>query len=111
MKQRSTRTAQISVRLAEATRRRLDRFADRSGRKRGAIAAEAIDHYLNWRIPQQRDLAHGLREADAGDLVEQAEMAAWMKKRMTRLKQKIKKDAGQVDSPRSRSVAIDRDLR
>jgi len=69
-------TAQLSLRLPVSARKQLDRSARLTGRTRSAIAAEAIEHYLSWRIPQQEALKHAIAQADQGDFADPAEVKA-----------------------------------
>lgn len=66
----ATSRTQFNVRLPDKLRRDIDRLAKISGRSRAVIAADALTDYVAWRIPQQIDLQKGLREADAGDLID-----------------------------------------
>ncbi len=74
------RKTQVNLRLPISTRKRLENFVRLTGRSKTAIAAEAIDQYLDWRIPQQADLGKGLAEADAGTLVDEKKVTAYFGK-------------------------------
>jgi predicted transcriptional regulator len=68
--------AQVNLRLPASTRKQLDRSARLTGRTKSAIAAEAIEHYLSWRIPQQEALKLAIEEADRGGFADPAEVKA-----------------------------------
>lgn len=68
--------AQVNLRLPAATRRQLDRSARLTGRTKSAIAAEAIEHYLAWRIPQQEELQRSIAQADRGEFADPKEVKA-----------------------------------
>jgi len=69
----------LTVRITSAQRRKLERLA--KARKLGcdALAAEALDHYLESEEYRIEQIKEGfLRQANAGALVRQEEIAAWV---------------------------------
>lgn len=68
----------LTVRITPAKRRKLDRLATARKVDRSAVISEALDQYLAFELWQIERIKEGLRQADAGELVSQDEVAAWV---------------------------------
>ena len=52
----------------------LDALAEAQDRDRSYLLNEAVDHYLDLQAYHMREIEAGIREADAGDLIDQSEV-------------------------------------
>ena len=59
--------SQVSLRLPNALKDKMDIYAQLTGRTKSHVAMEALSDYLDWRIPQIEDLKAAVAAADAGD--------------------------------------------
>ncbi|HRY89137.1 MAG TPA: hypothetical protein P5305_14710 [Rubrivivax sp.] len=59
--------SQVSVRLPNELKDKMETYAQLTGRTKSYVAMEALSDYLNWRIPQIEDLKTAVAAADAGD--------------------------------------------
>ena len=66
------------MRIAPAKRRQLDRLATARKIDRSAVISEALEQYLAFEQWQIERIKEGLRQADAGELVSQDEVAVWV---------------------------------
>lgn len=90
----TTKLKTVSVRLPSIIARRLDRFArGQAGERanRSAVIIRAISDYLDWRVPQQADLAHAIAQADRGEVVDHTQVEKWMAREQRRLRRRIRR--------------------
>jgi predicted transcriptional regulator len=66
--------SQVSLRLPNALKDKMETYARLTGRTKSHVAMEALGDYLDWRIPQIEDLKAAVAAADAGDFATQAEL-------------------------------------
>ena len=65
---------QFNVRVSPELKARLDTYAEMVGQSKGAIAANAISDYLDWRVPQIENLKLAIVQADKGEFADAAEV-------------------------------------
>jgi predicted transcriptional regulator len=71
----------VTLRLDAATRKRLDRLAKATERSRAALAADAVQQYLEANEWQIAAIEEGVREANRGRLIDHSKLKAkWEKK-------------------------------
>lgn len=70
------RDSQISLRLPNELKGRMETYAQLTGRTKSYVAMEALGSYLEWRLPQVEDLKVAIRAADEGDFATDDEVAA-----------------------------------
>lgn len=75
-----TKQNTMTMRVSDELKEKLDRYAQLTGRSMSYIAANAVEQYLAWRIPQLEELAERIKEADAGDFASAEEVDAVFKK-------------------------------
>ncbi len=73
-------TTTITVRLSTAVKEKLDKLAGRTKRSRSFLAAEAIADYVDLNAWQVAEIEKAIGEADAGDFVDESEVAATFSK-------------------------------
>jgi predicted transcriptional regulator len=66
--------SQVSLRLPNALKDKMDIYAQLTGRTKSHVAMEALSDYLDWRIPQIEDLKAAVAAADAGDFASEDEV-------------------------------------
>jgi predicted transcriptional regulator len=72
----------MTIRLNNRLKVRLDKLAGVTHRSKSFLAAEAISKYLEIQEWQIKEIKAGVAEADAGQLVDHADIAKhWGKKR------------------------------
>lgn len=71
-------TALISVRMPKEMAQRLEALAEAIDRSKSYVAARAIEEYLAAHEWQIRAIEEGIRAADAGKIVDHAEVEAWV---------------------------------
>ena len=59
--------SQVSVRLPNELKDKMETYAQLTGRTKSYVAMEALSDYLDWRIPQIEDLKAAVAAADADD--------------------------------------------
>jgi predicted transcriptional regulator len=59
--------SQVSLRLPNELKDKMETYAQLTGRTKSYVAMEALRDYLDWRIPQIEDLKAAVAAADAGD--------------------------------------------
>ena len=59
--------SQVSIRLPNELKDKMETYAQLTGRTKSYVAMEALSDYLDWRIPQIEDLKAAVAAADAGD--------------------------------------------
>jgi RHH-type rel operon transcriptional repressor/antitoxin RelB len=67
---------QVSVRLPNELKDKMEAYAELTGRTKSHVAMEALSSYFEWRMPQIEDLALAVQAADAGEFATDAEVAA-----------------------------------
>lgn len=67
---------QLSVRLPNDLKEKMESYAALTGRTKSHVAMEALGSYLEWRIPQIEDLKAAVLAADQGDFATEAEVTA-----------------------------------
>jgi len=67
--------SQVSVRLPNDLKDRMDVYAQLTGRTKSYVAMEALSAYLNERIPQIEDLKEAVQAADRGEFASDDEVA------------------------------------
>jgi len=71
----------VTLRLDAATRKRLDKLAKATERSRAALAADAVQQYLEVNEWQIAAIEEGVREANRGRLIDHSKLKAkWEKK-------------------------------
>jgi RHH-type rel operon transcriptional repressor/antitoxin RelB len=71
-------TTTMTLRIDAAMRRRLERLARATARSKAFLAQEAIRAYVDLHEWQVQAIEEGVRAADAGDLVDDDEVTAWL---------------------------------
>ena len=71
-----TRDAQVSMRLPTELKDRVQSYAQLTGRSKSYVAIEALTEYLDWRLPQMRDLEEAVAAADRDEFASNAEVSA-----------------------------------
>jgi len=67
---------QVSVRLPNELKDKMEAYAELTGRTKSYVAMEALSTYLDARIPQIEDLKAAVRAADQGDFANDDEVTA-----------------------------------
>ena len=67
----------VTFRIDAEKRATLDRLAEKRDRDRSYLLNEAVDAYLDVHAWQIAHIAEGLRQAEAGDFADEAEVAAF----------------------------------
>jgi predicted transcriptional regulator len=67
----------VTAHLPAALAKQLDGLADRLERPRGWLVKEAVEAYVGLAEERQRETLAALADADAGRVVEHAEVEAW----------------------------------
>lgn len=67
MSSTAPKDSQVSLRLPNALKGKMETYAQLTGRSKSHVAMEALSDYLDWRIPQIEDLKAAVAAADAGD--------------------------------------------
>ena len=57
---------QVSVRLPNELKDKMETYAQLTGRTKSYVAMEALVEYLDWRVPQIKDLEVAVAAADSG---------------------------------------------
>lgn len=68
--------SQISLRLPNELKDRMQTYADLTGRSKSHVVMEALSDYLDGRMPQIEDLKVAVQQADLGDFASDEEVAA-----------------------------------
>lgn len=68
--------SQVSLRLPNDLKEKMETYAQLTGRTKSYVAMEALSTYLDGRMPQIDDLKTAVRAADAGDFASDGEVAA-----------------------------------
>ncbi len=76
----SSPKVQFNARFSPELINKLDVYADMVGQSKAQIAANAIEDYLDWRIPQIADLKLAIAAADRGEFATDEEVEAVFKK-------------------------------
>jgi RHH-type transcriptional regulator, rel operon repressor / antitoxin RelB len=71
---------QFNMRFSPELLSKLDAYAEMVGQSKTQIAANAIEDYLDWRIPQIADLKEAIAAADRGEFASEEEVEAFFKK-------------------------------
>jgi predicted transcriptional regulator len=72
--------AQFNFRASTELLNKLDAYAEMVGQPRASIAAQALEDYLDWRIPQIADLKEAIASMDRGEFASDDEVEAVFKK-------------------------------
>ena len=67
---------QLSLRLPNDLKDKMEAYAQLTGRTKSYVAMEALGSYLEWRIPQIEDLRAAVLAADQGDFASDDEVAS-----------------------------------
>ena len=67
--------SQLSLRLPNDLKDKMEAYAQLTGRTKSYVAMEALGSYLEWRIPQIEDLKASVLAADEGDFASDDEVA------------------------------------
>ena len=59
--------SQVSLRLPNALKDKMEVYAQLTGRTKSHVAMEALSDYLDWRIRRSEDLKAAVAAADAGE--------------------------------------------
>jgi predicted transcriptional regulator len=76
----SLKDSQVSVRMPNELKGRMETYARLTGRTMSYVAMEAVGEYLSWRIPQIEDLEQAVLAADRGDVASDEEVTATLAK-------------------------------
>lgn len=76
----SSAKVQFNARFSPELISKLDAYAEMVGQSKAQIAANAIEDYLDWRIPQIADLKLAIAAADRGEFATDEEVEAVFKK-------------------------------
>lgn len=68
--------SQVSVRLPNELKDRMETYAQLTGRTKSHVAMEALAAYLDDRIPQIEDLKQAVLAADRGEFASDEEVAS-----------------------------------
>ncbi len=68
--------SQVSVRLPNELKDRMETYAQLTGRTKSHVAMEALAAYLDERIPQIEDLKAAIQAADRGEFASADEVAS-----------------------------------
>lgn len=71
---------QLNLRVTPELKERLDKYATLAGQSKADIAVNALNDYLDWRIPQIENLKLAIAAADRGEFASDAEVEAVFKK-------------------------------
>jgi RHH-type rel operon transcriptional repressor/antitoxin RelB len=71
---------QVSVRLPNELKDKMEAYALLTGRTKSYVAMEALNSYFEWRMPQIEDLKIAVQAADEGDFASDEEIAAVLAK-------------------------------
>jgi RHH-type transcriptional regulator, rel operon repressor / antitoxin RelB len=72
--------SQVSVRLPNDLKEKMETYAQLTGRTKSYVAMEALSSYLDWRLPQIEDLKAAVLAADRGEFASNDEVAAVLTK-------------------------------
>jgi RHH-type transcriptional regulator, rel operon repressor / antitoxin RelB len=72
--------SQVSVRLPNDLKDKMEAYAVLTGRSKSYVAMEALSVYLEGRIPQIEDLKAAVQEADQGEFASDDEVGAVLAK-------------------------------
>lgn len=87
--------SQVSVRLPNELKDRMETYAQLTGRTKSHVAMEALAAYLDDRIPQIEDLKQAVLAANRGEFASDDEVASVF----------AKYDTGPVPVPRGKAAA------
>lgn len=68
--------SQVSVRLPNDLKDKMEAYAQLTGRTKSYVAMEALSAYLEWRMPQIEDLKAAVLAADQGEFASDDEVSA-----------------------------------
>ena len=68
--------SQVSVRLPNELKDKMETYAQLTGRTKSYVAMEALGEYLDWRVPQIEDLEVAVAAADSGAFAQPQEVEA-----------------------------------
>jgi len=75
---------QVSVRLPNELKDKMEAYAQLTGRTKSHVAMEALSSYFEWRMPQMEDLKAAVHAADQCDFADSDEVAAVFSKHIRR---------------------------
>ena len=73
----------VTFRMETGKVKQLDAYAEQDQRDRSYLLNEAVDRYLEVRQLQVARIEEGLRQAEAGELIEHADVISRLRKRHT----------------------------
>ena len=76
----SSSKEQLNLRVSPELKERLDKYAALVGQSKADVAVNAINDYLDWRVPQVENLKLAIAAADRGEFASDAEVEAVFKK-------------------------------
>jgi RHH-type transcriptional regulator, rel operon repressor / antitoxin RelB len=76
----SSAKIQFNARFSPELISKLDAYSEMVGQSKAQIAANAIEDYLDWRIPQIADLKLAIAAMDRGEFATEEEVEAVFKK-------------------------------
>jgi predicted transcriptional regulator len=91
---------QVSIRLPNELKDKMDTYAQLTGRTKSYVAMQALSEYLDWRTPQIEDLKAAILAADEGDFASDGEVSAVLAKHA---KRSSAKPASKAPARRSRA--------
>ena len=71
----------VTFRMETGKVKQLDAYAEQDQRDRSYLLNEAVDRYLEVRKLQTARIEEGLRQAEAGELIEHADVISRLRKR------------------------------
>ena len=76
----SSSKEQLNLRVSPELKERLDKYSALVGQSKADIAVNAINDYLDWRVPQVENLKLAIAAADRGEFASDAEVESIFKK-------------------------------
>jgi predicted transcriptional regulator len=71
--------AQVTIRLSKRVRTRLDKIATATAQSPSRLVGQAIDTYLRDQERQLRRIDAGIKDIEAGRIVEHEHVAGWLR--------------------------------
>jgi predicted transcriptional regulator len=75
---KNTKSTTFSIRLRPATKKRLAKLAEATGRSSNFLVSDAVEAYIEDQERQRAEIGEALRDADSGHHVPHEAMKAWL---------------------------------
>lgn len=79
--------ATLTIRLPREARERLEKLSEATARTKSWLAVRALEEYLETQLWQVEGIEEAIRAVDRGEVVPEAEMAAYFKRHEDRVEQ------------------------